>query len=252
LIDTGAGPAIVLIPGIQGRWEWMTPAIDALASRYRVFSFSLSDLPAGQESFDGWMAMIDRVLDAGGVQTATIVGVSFGGLVALHYAAIRSGRVDALVLVSTPSPRWRPDPRTRFYMRWPRAVMPLLAARSMARLTPEIIAARATWRDRVRLGGGYAWRALRSPLSATRMVRWVEGWFDCDIEGECRRITAPTTVITGETALDQVVPVASTLQIVELIPQARHVVFAGTGHIGCVTRPDRFVQLIDDARGGRP
>jgi pimeloyl-ACP methyl ester carboxylesterase len=129
--------------------------------------------------------------------------------------------------------------------------MPLLAARSVARLAPEIIAARASWRDRVLLGAGYAWRALRSPLSPSRMVRWVEAWFACDLEGDCRRITSPTTVITGETSLERVVPIAATMEVVTLMPRARHVVFHGTGHIGCVTRPDRFVDLIDDARGGR-
>ena len=33
MTDRGAGPPLVLVPGIQGRWEWMAPAVDALAGK---------------------------------------------------------------------------------------------------------------------------------------------------------------------------------------------------------------------------
>src|SRR4026208_2531653 len=46
IIDRGGGTPIVVIPGVQGRWEWMAPAIDALAQRCRVVTFSLADEPA--------------------------------------------------------------------------------------------------------------------------------------------------------------------------------------------------------------
>ena len=32
----GDGPPLVLVPGMQGRWEWMTPTVEALARRFRV------------------------------------------------------------------------------------------------------------------------------------------------------------------------------------------------------------------------
>ena len=38
IIDRGGGTPIVVIPGVQGRWEWMTPAIDAMAHRCRVIA----------------------------------------------------------------------------------------------------------------------------------------------------------------------------------------------------------------------
>ena len=43
IVDQGSGPPIVLSPGLQGRWEWMRPAVDALAKHYRVITFSLCD-----------------------------------------------------------------------------------------------------------------------------------------------------------------------------------------------------------------
>jgi pimeloyl-ACP methyl ester carboxylesterase len=247
VIDTGHGPSIVLIPGIQGRWEWMIPTIEALARRHRVLSFSVADLPRGDISFDAWTRLIDAALEERGIASAVVAGVSFGGLVAMHYAAVRPSSVAALVVASTPSPRWRPDPRTAFYMRWPRLVMPVLVLRSVVRLMPEILAARPTWKTRLELAGAYAWRAIRYPLSATRMVRWTEASLAIDLEAECRRVVVPATLITGDRALERVVPIESTMEVAHLIPHARRVVFHGTGHIGCVTSPDRFADLIDEA-----
>ena len=55
--------------------------------------------------FDVFVRHLDDVLDASGVANAIICGVSFGGLIALRYAAMRSHRVRGLILVSTPGPR---------------------------------------------------------------------------------------------------------------------------------------------------
>ena len=32
MIDGNSDSPLVLIPGIQGRWEWMEPAVDALGA----------------------------------------------------------------------------------------------------------------------------------------------------------------------------------------------------------------------------
>ena len=42
MIDVGNGPPLVLIPGLQGRWEWMRPTVNALARTFRVLSFTLA------------------------------------------------------------------------------------------------------------------------------------------------------------------------------------------------------------------
>ena len=41
----GRGLPLLVIPGIQGRWEWMRPGIRALATRFRVTTYSLAGEP---------------------------------------------------------------------------------------------------------------------------------------------------------------------------------------------------------------
>ena len=44
--------------------------------------------------------------------------------------------------------------------------------------------------------------------------------------------------------LTAVVPVASSLEYLDLIPGARHTVLPDTGHIGLVTRPRQFAAVV--------
>lgn len=93
IVDRGGGTPVVVIPGIQGRWEWMEPAIDALAPRCRVVTYSLADEPTcggrfdAAHGFDCYVEQVRDALDEAGLQTAAICGVSYGGLIAAAFAA---------------------------------------------------------------------------------------------------------------------------------------------------------------------
>ena len=90
------------------------------------------------------------------------------------------------------------------------------------------------------------------------MARCVRAWEAQDLTADVRRITAPTLVVTGEPDLDRVVPVASSLEYLSLIPGSHHVTLDRTGHLGLVIRPGEFAALVtdfinaaDDRRAGR-
>src|SRR5262245_13472381 len=181
MIDRGSGPALVLIPGVQGRWEWMSPAIDALAVGHRVLSFSLDEWggkDAGSRAFDHWTDGIDRMLDRAGERQAAIVGVSFGGLIATRYAARRADRVSALVLVSTPPQQFQLDPRRASYIRRPRLALPAFAARALSHLAIELKAARASWPRRFEIAAHYVKRAVTAPQDPKLMAQWVNTWME--------------------------------------------------------------------------
>lgn len=250
MIDCGTGPAVVLVPGIQGRWEWMEPAVTELAHACRVLSFSLcGELghlppPALGEGLTRYVTQLDQILDRARLERVVLCGVSFGGLIGVHYAARRPDRVEGLMLVSTPGPSWRPDCRIDRYVRSPRLMAPLFMAGSPARLWPEIAAAHPAWRPRLGFLVRHLTRVLRAPMSPTRMAARVRAMLDTDIPGDCRAIDRPTLVITGESALDRVVPTTSSREYLSLIRNSRITTLPRTGHIGLVTRPMAFAEIV--------
>jgi 3-oxoadipate enol-lactonase len=239
IIDRGSGPPLVLIPGLQGRWEYLRPAVDALSAFFRVLTFSLD-----ADDFDGYAGQVAAALSEKGIERATICGVSFGGLIAVRFAALHPSRCDALVLASTPRPALRLRRRHQVYVRAPWIFGPVFLAESPWRLRPEIRAAIPDSRAR-RLFSLAAFRTLVSaPVSLSRMAARARLISTCDVGPDCERIAVPTLIVTGERDLDHVVPVEGSSEYLRLIPHARAVVLERTGHLGSVTRPDAFASLV--------
>jgi pimeloyl-ACP methyl ester carboxylesterase len=65
-----------------------------------------------------------------------------------------------------------------------------------------------------------------------------------DVLEWCSHITVPTLVVTGEPGLDYVVPADRSLEYLRAIPGARHVILERTGHLGTITRADRFAEAV--------
>jgi pimeloyl-ACP methyl ester carboxylesterase len=246
-VEFGAGPPLVLIPGIQGRWEWMRPAAVALARRFRVLTFSLRGERTGgppPASFDAHLDQVTEALDARGLSSAIVCGVSYGGLIALRFAARNPARVTRLVLVSTPSPRWRPDARVERYVDAPRSSALPFVAGAPGRLAREIAAAIPGHAGRIAAAAAYLRSIVLNPASPTRMAARVRVVAGIDFVADARRVDAPTLVVTGEPGLDRVVPVTGTLEYLDLIRASSGVTLERSGHIGVVTRPERFAEIV--------
>jgi pimeloyl-ACP methyl ester carboxylesterase len=252
MFDRGSGAPIVVVPGIQGRWEWLRPALRALACTCRTVSYTLSgdlgsrtrmDWDLGLESL---CRQLDGVLDETGLERAAICGVSYGGLVSVRYAATRPQRVSALILVSAPGPGWAPSARQARYASRPWVSLPAFCATAFQRLGAEIVEALPGWPSRIAFTTRYAAGALAAPAIPSVMARRVRIQQLTDIERDCARITAPTLVITGDAHLDRVVPVESTRRYVDLIAGARYEIMERTGHLGLLTQPDRFARIVSE------
>jgi len=242
MFDHGSGAPVIVIPGVQGRWEWMRPALRALSARCRVISYSLG----AATTLDALVTQVDGVLDRCGVQSAAICGVSFGGLIATKYAAARPERTTALIVVSTPSPAWTPTPVQARYLARPWRSTPAFLATSPARMWPEISAAIDGWPSRVWFCAGHVARIACAPIVPAQMAARMRLNPGVELCADCAGVRARTLVISGAPELDRVVPVASTREFVTLVRDAKYAMMDRTGHIGLVTQPERFAGIVSE------
>jgi len=108
---TGPGPEgapIVLLHCFGCSSQWWNPILPDLNERHRVIRIDLighggSEKPQSGYEVESQSAAIAEVLNSLGVQGATVVGHSLGGIVAGALAVDASELVDRLVLIGSPS-----------------------------------------------------------------------------------------------------------------------------------------------------
>jgi pimeloyl-ACP methyl ester carboxylesterase len=227
MVEHGHGPALVVIPGLPGPWKFAAPAVHALSAHFHVLAVSLGP----DRDLDAEAQHIAAALDQRHIDRAVVCGISFGGLIAARFAAAYPKRTAALVLVSTPGPGARLRAHHRLYLRWPLLLGPLFMLETPFRV----------WRE---LHWSQITALLSSRISFASMARRARLIESTDIAADCRRIAAPTLVVTGEARLDAVVPVDNTLEYLRAIPGSQHAVIKATGHMGAITRAKEFADIV--------
>jgi len=97
----GEGPPVVLLhSSVANRQMWRAQWAD-LTARFRVISCDLAGFGESPLPSPGWCDAEDvlAVMDRLGLDTAAVVGASYGGRVALELATIATQRVSRLVLL---------------------------------------------------------------------------------------------------------------------------------------------------------
>jgi pimeloyl-ACP methyl ester carboxylesterase len=249
IVEKGAGPALVLIPGIQGRWEYSRAIVDELARSYRVITFSLRDERRKGSTtcrMDVFADQVEDALDRLAVERAFIVGVSFGGLVGLRFAATRPARTRALAMLSAPGPQWHLRPRHDVYARLPWVFGPLFLVESPFRLRDEVKAALPNPSDRRRHALDMLRTLVSAPVSPARLAARARLIGSYDRVSDCASVNSPTLVMLGDEHLDHVTGSGGTERYATLIPHARLVRVHGTGHLGSVTRARECAAIIHE------
>jgi 3-oxoadipate enol-lactonase len=227
----------------------MQPAVDALAARCRVITFSLADEPTcgasldDRSGFDCYVQQIVDALDASGVKSAIICGISYGGLIAATFAARHPERTRAVVVASAIPPSWKPNARVQFLVRAPRLLSPLFCLNSL-RLFPEMVAAKERLGPALLFAIRHLATVIRHRFSPVLMARRVQLLDGSDLEAEVSNVRVPALVIVGQADLDRVVPVALTRDYLRLWPGARFASIARSGHLGAISRPNEFAELV--------
>lgn len=248
VVDPGGGTVLLLHgsgPGVTAWANWRL-TIPMLAQRFRVIApdivgFGYTERRVDTYDLATWTRHAVGVLDALDVSSAHVVGNSFGGSLALSIAIDHPQRVRRLGLmgavgvpfVITPGldAVWGYEPSVE-------AMADLLRIFT-ATPSPQIDQlAELRYQASIRPGVQESFAAM---FPAPRQ-RWVDAMAhaDADIAG----IGAPTMIFHGRE--DQVIPLANSLRLFDLIPHAQLHLFGNCGHWTQIEHADAFNRILAD------
>jgi 3-oxoadipate enol-lactonase len=231
--STGDGAPVLLITGLGlsgGAW-WRT--VPVLARRLRVVTFDHRGVGRSRSSSPAYTteAMADdavAVLDAAGVPSAHVYGISLGGMVAQQLALRHPDRVRSLVLGATSpgGPRSvRPDGEVLAFVRRRLRLRGEEAARESV---PFNYGPRCRAEHPERIEEDIAHRLAHPfPEQAYRVQLFAAGVHNT--YGRLPRIAVPTLVVHGRH--DRMVPAANGRLLAERIPGARLELLEDSGHM---------------------
>ena len=241
------GEPLLLIQGLSGtHLAWGEPFLSRLEPDFDCVVFDNRGIGNSAEVSEPFTIadLADdalTVMDAAGIETAHVLGISMGGMIAQQVALAAPQRLRTLTLGCT----YPGGPGSSLIA--PEDAGPLLEAFGSGdldrvlkamyeiNLSPDFRADPANYE---------AFTAMASALPARQstvqlQIQAVGGH---DTQARLAEIEAPTLVIHGTE--DRMIPVANGELIASLIPGAKLEIFEGVGHLFWWERPERSAELI--------
>jgi 3-oxoadipate enol-lactonase len=245
---SGAGEPLLFIHGLAyDRLGW-GPLPTLLAQDFHTVLFDNrgvgdSDVPDGPYTMEQLAGDAVAVLDAAGIESAHVFGVSLGGFIAQEIALTHPERVRKLVLCSTspgganafPMPARGVDAFTRFAAMDREAGLRLMVENSLGdhavRERPELV-------EEV-----YAYRLERAPTVAAWQAQFAASQGH-DAYERLPSIAAPTLVIHA--SADTVIDARNGELLAERIPGARIERVPDRGHLVMWQEGERLAPIVRD------
>jgi 3-oxoadipate enol-lactonase len=248
--EEGQGEPVLLVMGLgytAHMWYRLRPHF---AAHYRTLAFDnrgvgRSDVPPGPYSIELMASDAAAVLDAAGVNSVHVLGVSMGGMIAQEFALLYPQRVRSLILGCTSAggpTAVRAEP----------AAIVVLKARDM---TPEQLAAAAVQfiydpaTPRELIDEDLAVRRPWFPRPEGYAAQ-LQAIFSWEAYSRLPQITAPTLVIHGQS--DRLVPPENAKLIADRIPGATRLMIPHASHLFITDQPEAAHQAILEFLGAHP
>ncbi|MEO8969067.1 MAG: alpha/beta hydrolase [Solirubrobacteraceae bacterium] len=236
-------PLVLLHAGVADRSMWSDHLPPLGAAGHRALALDLpgfGDADAGPEPLAPWRDVL-ATMDALGIARAALVGNSWGAGMALRAAAIAPHRVSHLVLVSAGDP-WRESPSSRLAAAW-QAEEAALAAGSIDGAVDAVLAA---WTqpgapDELRERVGAMQRRIFIEHAAEPEPEYAPDPL-ADGPGARAGIRCPVLCLAGEHDMPDFAEAA--LGLAAALPDGRHAVIAGAGHLAPLETPESFRTIL--------
>jgi poly(3-hydroxyalkanoate) depolymerase len=233
---------LLLINGIGASLDLLQPFVDALDPSVSVIRFDVpgvggSPLPPVPYRFTGLCRLIARMLSALGHDSVDVLGISWGGGVAQHFAAFQRARCRRLVLVSTGTGALMVPARPRVLMQMatPRRY---LDPGYLERAAPGLYGGSART-DPARVSAAmHAHLRVGSPRGYLYQLTAGAGWTSLPFLPLLRQ---PTLILSGDD--DPIIPLPNAHLMHRLIPHSRLHIYHG-GHLGLVTEAADLAPVV--------
>ncbi|MDR7255516.1 pimeloyl-ACP methyl ester carboxylesterase [Nocardioides sp. BE266] len=258
-VRMGSGPAILLLHGLACDHTTWNPILESLARTHTVIAPDLlghgaSDKPRADYSVGGYANGMRDLLTLLEIDTATVVGHSFGGGVAMQFAYQYPERTERLILVGsgglgpevTPAIRAITTPGFQQLM----GVLSLPGLRHVTTATMRVLAASGVsqLRDLDEVADIYdSFKDPDTRAAIRHVVRAVVDWRGQIVTMADRAYLTeamPMCVVWG--ADDLVIPVDHASNASALAPSARVEIIPNAGHFPHKDHPERFVKVVRD------
>jgi pimeloyl-ACP methyl ester carboxylesterase len=250
-LGSGAGPPVVFVHGLGGRWQNWLENIPRVAGRRRVVAFDLpgfgrSQMPTAPISIPNYAAVVDRLCDLLELESVVLVGNSMGGAIAAETALRFPSRVQRLVLVSASVlsiTDFNPTPAAALLTAL--AHTPLGTADGvraiLGRRRARHLAFAALLRHPTRIASDtmfelVGWRGAPGRAAA------MDAMIGHDLRGQLAEIARPALIVHGRN--DMLAPVADSVWLSERLAAAQLEIFEDTGHLPMLERSVRFNDLL--------
>jgi poly(3-hydroxyalkanoate) depolymerase len=236
-------PPLLLMNGIGASLDLLQPFADALSPQTAVIRFDVpgvggSPLPRRPYRFAGLSRLVANLLTALGHQQADVLGISWGGGLAQHFAAFQRGRCRRLVLVSTATGALMVPARPAVLARMitPRRY---LDRQYLSRVAGDLYGGSAR-DDGARIAAQMHSSRVGSAQGYLYQLAAGAGWTSVPFLPFVRQ---PTLILSGDD--DPLIPLANARLMRALIPGARLHVYHG-GHLGLVTEAATLAPVVED------
>lgn len=244
----GDGAPVVLIPGFAaGRWIWFKQAAE-LSRDFRVIIFdprgvSASDKPEGPQTISLLADDVAHLLDTIGVESAHIVGASFGGFVAQEFALKYPGMTRKLVLCCTSfgGPNHVvPAPETLAALASTKGLNSEERMREnlLLAFTPEYVRTQVAEVDHI-----VHLRATNEVPEHIYMSQ-LQAAMSFNVESRLAEIKSPTLVLSGDA--DVIVPVQNSRNLAAKIQDAELRIIEGGSHTFFIEQAGEFNQIVKE------
>jgi poly(3-hydroxyalkanoate) depolymerase len=248
-VGSASRPPFLLINGIGARLEALEPFAAAVDQAVEVIRFDPpgvggSPLPPGPYRFTGLCRLIAALLSELGHDHADVLGISWGGAVAQHFAVTQRARCRRLVLAATAAgaPMVLARPSVLAQLMTPRRY---LDRAYLERVAGDLYggSARTDWATAsTALHQGE--ELPRSSRGYLYQLAAVAGWTAVPFLPWLRQ---PVLILAGDD--DPIIPLANARLMHRLVRDSRLHVYPG-GHLGLITEAAALAPVVDGFLAG--